>query len=485
MKNQLLIILFSTILTSCGFEETSLSEFVPSVPECKSEIEPVPDSIYVNINEINRLLVSSISPISTKSRSNGFTIDTIHGDNSTPLIYVVNFGENNGFLLISALKTAFPILAYNNVGHYDATSLNPNAKFVLENMAFNVENSLTLPSDSIQINRNLWKSFEASTALSSRSEEMMDEYETWPDDVKELYHQAVSVMRDSIGHWPSHDYMILSDGPTDGGTAYGWPETTPWEEIYQFAEGACYPTFMCRSKMLSALLRKSTVLVNERQLCGLQTKWGQQKDYNQSYAPLSNGKLPPAGCCAVAAGQIMRFYEWPQSFNWDDMPNDCATKTTSDFLLRIAETADAKYSETKTSITSDNINSAIKKFGYKTNGIKELNSIDPLSISAQIPVLITGLAYDSFKDKKSGHAFVACGYSIFVWQEEALLYTITRPSRFDCVNRFVTHTGCAENVYINWGYYGNENGFFNYNYMHADGLHYKYNLLYIIPTPAK
>lgn len=483
MKNQLLIILFSTILASCSFEETSLSEFAPSVPECKSETEPVPDSIYVNINEINRLLVSSMSPISPKSRSNGFTIDTIHGDDSAPLIYVVNFGENNGFLLISAVKTAFPILAYNNVGHYDATSLNPNAKFVLENMAFNVENSLTLPSDSILINRNLWKSFEASPAVSSRSDEMMDEYDTWPDDVKELYHQAVSVMRDSIGHWPSHDYMILSDGPTDGGTAYGWPETTPWEEIYQFAEGACYPTFMCRSKMLSALLRKSTVVHNERNLCGLQTVWTQDKGFNQSYPLLSSGALPPAGCVPVAIGQIMKFYEWPEYVNWSDMPNTSATKTTSDFLYNLAETASAEYSDNATNVTASGIIKVLQSYGYKHSGLKSFKSPEQVSISSSKPVLITGLGYkESIKDYV-GHAFIACGYSKFIWREEVLLYTVIRPDRFNVVNRYETHLGIAENIYINWGYGGSEDGFYNYNYLHVKNIHYNKDLYYLIPTP--
>ena len=64
------------------------------------------------------------------------------------------------------------------------------------------------------------------------------------------------------------------------------------------------------------------------------------------------------------------------------------------------------------------------------------------------------------------------------------LYTITRPDRFECVGRYETDYGYAKNVYINWGYYGYGDGYFNFNYLHVGSIHYNKNLKYIIATPT-
>lgn len=240
---------------------------------------------------------------------------------------------------------------------------------------------------------------------------------------------------------------------------------------------------MCRYKLLSALLRTSTMLYSNKSKWNKNITWGQSWGFNQSY-PFVSKEQAPAGCGPVAAGQIMRYHEWPATFNWSDMPYNQATKTTSDFLLQIAEAANASYTLDGTGVTIDNINSAFKKFGYKTSGVKKLESIDPLSNSASTPVYVRGEGLDK-NNKIARHAFVACGYSSSAWRQEVRLYTITRPDRFECVGRYETDYGYAKNVYINWGYYGSGDGYFNFNYLHVYGIHYKNDLKYIIATPDK
>ena len=64
---------------------------------------------------------------------------------------------------------------------------------------------------------------------------------------------------------------------------------------------------------------------------------------NQSFPKLDNGKLAAVGCGPLAAGQIMYYHKYPQRFNWADMPIEEGTKTTSDFLLEIAQKSKAEY----------------------------------------------------------------------------------------------------------------------------------------------
>lgn len=478
MKKFLFLIISILILASCEYENPPLALGAEENGISESNvIEPPTDSIYVNAAELQRLLNSGSNPVTPSSRSGAFQIDTVHGSDGMPLIYIINYGRNGGFLMLSALKTAFPILAYNTVGHYDVANISPNARFGLENIATNVKNSLSLPNDSAQTHRAIWRAFENTPAISSRYDEMIDEYDTWPDDVKELYHKAVFVMRDTMGRWTNKEYTSLET------IDRGWPESLPWDEFYRTAEGNCYPMFMCRYKLLSALLRTSTMLYSNESKWNKNITWDQKPGFNQSY-PFVSGKQAPAGCGPVAAGQIMRYHEWPATFNWSDMPYNQATKTTSDFLLQIAEAANASYGSQETGVTGDNINSAFKKFGYKTSGVKNLESIDPLSNSASTPVLILGWGI-STDNRSVGHAFVACGYSSSAWRQEVRLYTITRPDRFECVGRYETDYGYAKNVYINWGYYGSGDGYFNFNYLHVYGIHYNKNLKYIIATPNK
>lgn len=57
----------------------------------------------------------------------------------------------------------------------------------------------------------------------------------------------------------------------------------------------------------------------------LQTKWGQGVGFNDALTYMgcssySNGK-PPTGCVATATAQIMKYHQYPASFNWSSMPN--------------------------------------------------------------------------------------------------------------------------------------------------------------------
>lgn len=476
-------ILISTVflLTSCSSDEPCPTLAIPNTEQAYEEIEePVPDPVHVNQHELSRFLNSNILPVSATSRSNSITIDTVCGKDDKPIIYVINYGNNNGFILVSAVKTAFPILAFNDTGHYELHNINPAAKFGLENMALNVEESLSLPTDSTARNANMWKTFEKLTSANSRYNVYEDDFDSWSPNLQEMYKQAELIVRAEISHWNEEVIAYLDGGLTDyilGGVNE--------DEVYNDAEGNCYPQFMTRYMQLSVVRHRIKDLLNNRSPNCLSTNWDQINGFNQSYPRLENGSLAYAGCVPVAIGQIMKYYKWPANYNWDDMPDNLATKTTSDFLYQLAKTGKATYNSDGTGVTASNASNIFKKNGYNTSGIKELNSIGQLSGAGRNPILILGEAYDTATKKKVGHAFIACGHSEFAYIKNLDLFTIVQPKIFQFQSGWEIDHFYAANVYINWGYGGSSNGFYNLNYLTVNGHNYNRNLKYILATPNK
>lgn len=105
--------IFSIIL-SIGLFACSQSEEIidiSAVHDVDNEIE-VTDPKMVNKKELNRVIIDHLMGDSDKSRSSlGYTISTIKDDNGNDAIYVVNFANDCGFVLVSAVKNYYPILA--------------------------------------------------------------------------------------------------------------------------------------------------------------------------------------------------------------------------------------------------------------------------------------------------------------------------------------------------------------------------------------
>lgn len=445
-------------------------------------IEPVPDSIHVNGNELLRMLGSSFSPFQNLSRSEAPTADTILGTDGEPLIYVVNYGTDNGFALISALKTARPILACNATGHFDVDDLNPTVKYFFNNIKDNVEYSLSLPADSTRCNRAMWKMVEVWPESVSRYNDYEDDFDTWPEYYKELYESSYAYMS---------DFMKSFNGTArtlDGGLDYYSSNLEDYqiEEIYQFCEGFIYPPFTTRYKNLSFVGDKTIETNDEVHEPLLDTEWNQDGGYNMSYPTYDGFQKYFAGCGPVAAGQIMRFHRWPERFNWDDMPQDYATKTTSDFLYQIAVDANPVYNKQNghVGVTIENIAQVFKNYGYDVSDVLQMGYYRSFNNSAEYSIFVGARSSDD-----EGHAFVICGYKNFHTQTGTYVYAINRPNHLENIATYNIEDFDITQVYINWGYGGKQNGFFDAYYMayNDDGkeILYNRNVEYIIVKPVK
>ena len=64
----------------------------------------MPDAEIVNMFELNRVLRNSseVSECVASRSSKEYTISNVNDDNGVPLVYVINYNDNAGFVIVSA-----------------------------------------------------------------------------------------------------------------------------------------------------------------------------------------------------------------------------------------------------------------------------------------------------------------------------------------------------------------------------------------------
>jgi hypothetical protein len=146
----------------------------------------------------------------------------------------------------------------------------------------------------------------------------------------------------------------------------------------------------------------------------LTTKWGQKNGYNQ-YIPLCSGSQHAStGCGPVALAQIMRFYGFPGTFDWDNMADTYATTATASLLSDIYDATNSfpsSYDICATSTNSDQLYYALSDYGYdNSNYFYPFDAITAKNdIADGKPVLLIANIADG-----RGHGWVTDGHGGFI-----------------------------------------------------------------------
>ena len=213
----------------------------------------------------------------------------------------------------------------------------------------------------------------------------------------------------------------------------------------------------------------------------LQTLWGQGIGYN-NYTPEFNcaGELKraPTGCVATAVAQVMRYHEFPSSYQWQIMPNmivdynseraNEVSKLMRDIGIYVGMDYGCNESGAKTDKVVDVL---INRFGYanSTSFIDYNPDILALELTNNRPVILSG----KHSKKKTGswifekttygegHAWVCDGF-------RETIYRIVH----DAGTRYerVTSSSGGKFFHMNWGWNGlgnestvNNGGWFRYD----------------------
>ena len=187
----------------------------------------------------------------------------------------------------------------------------------------------------------------------------------------------------------------------------------------------------------------------------LETSWGQGVGYNndsphKSCSIPSNGKAW-AGCVATAMAQVLNYHEFPNSYNWSNMPNNYGNDAISTLMFDVGEAVDMSRKCSASGASENNIVPALENnfhYSFSAEKMDYLGNTDVVrrNIENDRPVILTGYNKDYFiglfPKRGSGHAWVADGY------------------RED----FYCDTGASYlSLHMTWGWDGSYNGWFSFN----------------------
>lgn len=218
----------------------------------------------------------------------------------------------------------------------------------------------------------------------------------------------------------------------------------------------------------------------------LQTKWGQGVGYNNlapnmSCSNYTNGRAP-TGCVATAVAQVMKYHQYPSSYNWSIMPNiiwswqsnTVGANEVSMLMHNIGNTISMNYSCNGSGAKTENAkNALIVNFGYSNSAkyidynidsvVMELKNQRPIIMDGYHTEYTTGWWIFKNTNRKNGHAWVCDGYKFTYFHV-----------KFS--DGSLGGHGSGYFLHMNWGWNGtgmrsdNNNGWFKFNDFKIHGV---------------
>ncbi|MCX2744046.1 C10 family peptidase [Mangrovivirga sp. M17] len=213
----------------------------------------------------------------------------------------------------------------------------------------------------------------------------------------------------------------------------------------------------------------------------MSTKWGQEGMFNTlvKYENCSLGTAP-TGCVATAMAQVMRFHETPGNYNWSIMPDGQGSLETAKLMRDIGFTIKMEYSCESSGASMVNATNAFSSdFGYQVATYTSFNREQVIEqLRSDQPVILSGFRN---RDQNGILCFMGwCSYSIsngHAWVTDG--YRINKTCNYDDKGNLYS-TSTYYFLYMNWGWDGNEDGFFKWNDWTPYRRNYQYHKEMII-----
>ncbi len=379
-------------------------------------------------------------------------------------LYLLNFANNQGYVLTSADRRVPGVFAYNSKGNLGDTIYNPGQEILLERVLYYMDKKKE------EFNKNRLKLAVAAQEeifkkLSKEQQEELIKKGLFDKNGKRIITKKIDEDCFALPGSDGYDEPEYNEPPR---YSYG-----AWETVY-----------------------KKAPLVK--------TLWSQSGSYNNKVDKYCSEEADeaPVGCVAVAVGQIMSYHKKPTYFkgeymDWNDMTyirsGDmfsqiyyCNKEGKDDIQHLLARLGDNEYLNMNYgcddgSGASDNkAEETFHKLGYSAN-LTDYNSNTVISeIKANRPVYISGYAfkkklpwYKRWKRKyvyDGGHAWLVDGYV-----KRTREVTVTERNN-ECIKNELsdayttyTYNENLELVHNNFGWGGDEKGGDNTAYYDNEG----------------
>ena len=355
-------------------------------------------------------------------------IIVVNDDDLEPMYYIVNYSNDQGFVIVSATKNYVPILGYFENGNFDPAAKNHPLLSYLDDFKYDIAPINTIQVDSLRMNfSSEWVNFEqAKLSIPSI--------------------HRVSYDKDAaIKEWTAKGYNCLSLSSI----RYYLPSN----EADLFIRDITSQTAPGIDPMEASILLVKKTLVQYGPK--LKTTWNQ-------YAPFNYGaENDVAGCVPIALAQIMSYHKWPTRFNWVAIGINPLASNKEGQKLGVALRKDLNvtyyYNPNTTSATNKNAKSTFQDYGYTVN-LQDYNIYNPTqtrNIGNEIisgrPVYMSGL-----NSSGGGHAWVCDGYK-YEYTNYSALYVDRNFGSYSWYSG-VSKGDEIKYFHMNWGWGGTSNG---------------------------
>lgn len=376
------------------------------------------------------------------------------GDTS---MFVVNYANDGGFVIISATKNYNPVLAYAEEGSFPVSDLPAGVKEWVEEQQSIVAMQETQPDDSLLMtSRRQWFALNKPALPSVQSND--DEF--------------YEILEQSLVEWANQGYEVypITQNP-------GLPEDVydRFVETVKMQIGATGHTY----NECGFILHKHVRLTDDQSGPFIKTQWHQNYPYNQSL-PMQGGQYPVAGCVAIATAQIMKYHEWPQNFEWSKMNYEETNTTnwiyTANLIRDVGKAVDTDYGIDESGADVKDAMAALKDIYNYSSNIKEVET-EHSTIREEVfenkrPIIMSGYKEKSGLHYTGGHAWICDGFHDIIYSDKYILKIIPFPwedaDSYEDTNSILSYHynwGWGEN-YIGWysQYAITSNESFNYQY---------------------
>lgn len=448
-KTALVISALALLCCCAQYEAPQISE-LPDLPV--RDNEPAPDSVFANRFELTRIAERTLG-ISANSRGSELQISEIADSAGNPALYIMQSGIDNGFVIASARKSYWPVLAYCEEGSFDQESEIPAPiKEWLDNMTLEVSQSASTALD--QANIAEWSLYERHFSANHNELHQSRTYENPGEGYEDEFYSLSHMINDSIMSWQSQGY--------NAGYLYDFRGISEdlREQWIREVQGGIYPLYMDDWMYLSAVRVGGSSYANHTGF-ELNYKWNQSYPFNQSFPIITDNRRALVGCANIAMGIVMRYHQWPNTFNWNDMPYNSATETTSKFLYDIAISNQSSFGVTATSTVFPKIHDSLNhKYGYNAETYDKFDyRVLELNLQAFKPVICT-YKYTNSEGDPDGHAWVVSGTSMALSSTNVELWYFSGKKCLDRQQATGSSNYGPRMYYVNWGWGGAYNGYF-------------------------
>ncbi len=348
------------------------------------------DGLADNMCSQDAYKVANIFLSSKSTRAYSKTISNVTPYNDAqgnPLFFAVDFADNQGYVLISATKKFFPVIAYSSQGSFES------AKGLSKEWTEGISKEISTAKTSNKTINPEWIKYAtfypndietraSSTDIAKWKNEIISEYKGKTDN------PTVNDFNNCDNY--NSEFMTLN-GFEQQFSSY---DTQELEKLIDFE--MCDKLGFTKEDILCQVFycEKSTVYGPH-----LKTTWHQFYPYNGA---IEEGAM---GCVTIALGQFMNYYRMPSNKNWDAINKDGSTEQQL-FLKEVGESVGIDYNTSDRGASTKKAIKSLENYGYRIKGTSELPSS---SILYNDLIICRGEPKDKPED---GHMWVIDGINV-------------------------------------------------------------------------